>query len=745
MNSSRRALDLFEILVSLPPAEREVRLIEQCADDPALRREVGRMLVADDLLQGDPTSTPRVELDEGARVGDYRILATLGRGAHGVVYRARQSYPERDVALKILHGNGMSTQRRFAAEITTLARLQHPHIVQFYAAGSAVCAGGPVSYLAMEIVDGGCDLRAFLQSRRLTVRERVELLVKLADALEHAHQRAVLHRDLKPENILVALSSDGSGRPMIVDFGVARACEAEAFDGTVDAFVGTPAYSAPETLGVGVGMHDVRADVYSLGVVAFETLAGEAPTVVPGSDAVVALLQRSRAPARRLRDVVPRLGRELDQVMAMALASDPARRYQSARAFGDDLRAWLRCEPVLARRGGSIYRVCKFVQRRPAISALLVASLLLLFSVFGVWEVRNIEGRRTLRVVQVVLKTAIDGLDRLPSTAKLRGACLDDLWRDMEPLADRRSDDSLTSTVLANLVRARANVERDLGNWSAAAELRRRGLAVRQSLFERDSSPVIESDLATDLVLMGDVWADQGDYEAARPWYEDAHSHFAALAGAHPDDRRLVDDYGCSLDRLSGLITVLGDSGSLGGNDALLTERARVNAILQVLAPHHQATLLGENSYWAARADQARAQGDSAAQFAYLQGCMATARELVARYGGERLAQLRLVIAARRLASAALEVGRPEEARAVLDEARAPATAVFAWQEGVGIRDALFFDVVDAETHLVERHRVEASRLAREVVDYVAAHPKPFLRDLGARAANVAETAASGR
>ncbi|QEH35499.1 Serine/threonine-protein kinase PrkC [Aquisphaera giovannonii] len=310
-------------------------------------------------------------LPPGAAVryfGDYEVRRELGRGGMGVVYEARQVSLNRPVALKMIKAGLLADDaelRRFQNEAEAVALLDHPGIVSAYEVGEHQGQ----QYLAMKLVRGE-SLGPLPGRYRDDPRAAARLVAEAADALAHAHSRGILHRDLKPANILV----DAEGRPHITDFGLAKRLEADVEMTASGAILGTPAYMAPEQAAGRRGGITTATDVYGLGSVLYALLTGRAPF---GGDTVVetldALRTRPPEPPTRLNTRAPR---DLETICLKCLDKDPRRRYASAQALADDLRAWLASRPIAARRVGVVERAWLWCKRRPTVAALAAAVLI---------------------------------------------------------------------------------------------------------------------------------------------------------------------------------------------------------------------------------------------------------------------------------------------------------------------------------------------------------------------------------
>jgi WD40 repeat protein len=372
---------------------------------------------ASNLSSGRTLPWPADSPVPGCAVPGYELLAELGRGGMGVVFKARQVSVGRIVALKmILSGElaGPRERERFRAEAEAVGRLQHPNIVQLYEFGEV--AGRP--YFSLEFVGGG-SLADQLDGRPRPADRSAGLVETLARAMHYAHQQGVIHRDLKPANVLLLPTDDhpagdentaderpvsssslyflgplSSATPKIADFGLAKRLDCTGHTQTGDV-LGTPSYMAPELADGRSKDVSPATDVYALGAILYQLLTGRPP--FRGATPLETMVQVTRDDAVPPRSLRPDLPRDLETITLKCLHKDVGKRYASAAALADDMRRWRSGEPIAARPAGRVERLVKWVRRRPAVAALYAVTILMGVSLitFGVWT--NTALRRAFR------------------------------------------------------------------------------------------------------------------------------------------------------------------------------------------------------------------------------------------------------------------------------------------------------------------------------------------------------------
>ncbi|MEM9558107.1 MAG: serine/threonine-protein kinase [Acidobacteriota bacterium] len=529
-----RARELFERWVEARVVDgRTLDLDTLAAGDATTRRELAH-LIAGFRAVDEALPSPSA-LDEEPRrpppsLERYTVLELLGEGGMGEVWAAEQVTPiRRPVALKVIK-KGLDTAQvmlRFESERQALAAMDHPAIAKVFDAG-VTDDGRP--YFAMERVDGeaitvGCDRLG------LSIRERLELFVKVCDGVQHAHQKGIIHRDLKPSNILVR-DEGGILQPRIIDFGIAKAVSADlASDATLTQLgqvVGTPAYMSPEQADLENLDVDTRSDVYSLGVLLFELLVGVRPFAesplarlartdeeppTPSSkisslgDVAQGLAQSRGADVSTIRRL---LKGELDWVALKALHPDRSQRYDSPARLAEDLRRTFRDEPVLAGPPGAAYQVRKFISRHRVgvgVGGALVLAIAIAVGGLAHGLDRALEAeQRALaesRLSQEVADFLADLFERSDPKAE-RGESMS--VRQLLDRGARRISEELADQPLvqARLLLTMARSYRGLGDYAEARALHERAVEILQR-EEPESLELAQAshDLAETLIVSG--------------------------------------------------------------------------------------------------------------------------------------------------------------------------------------------------------------------------------------------------
>ena len=557
----QKVKDICYAVLDRKPDERSALLQELCAGDDELRRDVEVMIADACSEESVQTASARraVAASAGALpfaaalfgpaewkpeiIGGFRILRVVGEGGMGVVYEARQHEPSRTVALKVIRPGFATSEvlRRFRQEAHALARLQHPGIAQVYEAGTAETPFGPQPYFAMEFIRGQ-SLRAYVEQHRPSVRQRLELVARICDAVQHAHQRGLIHRDLKPSNILV----DDTGQPRILDFGVARLTDSDVQVTRLTdlgQLIGTLAYMSPEQVLADPMELDTRSDVYALGVILYELLAGRLPyTVSTRLHEAVNTIQHEDP--QRLSSISRAYRGDLETIAAKALEKDKTRRYGSAAALAADIRRYLQNEPISARPASATYQLQKFVRRHRALVTGVVVVVLALAAGFVATTREAIRARRAERAALSAEETAQaindflrnDVLAQASAVKQARPGSTTDPNLKVRTALDRAAASigerfQSRPLVEASIRQTIGDTYRDLGLYPDAMAQLDRALALRRSNLGDEHAETLET-----LHMRGHVLSLQAKYaEAEQLFTAVLAARNRTLGEAHPD------------------------------------------------------------------------------------------------------------------------------------------------------------------------------------------------------------------
>jgi serine/threonine protein kinase len=337
-------------------------------------------------------------------IGRYKILGIIASGGMGVVYEAMQEAPRRRVALKIIKAGAASDMalRRFEFEAQILAKLSHPNIAQIFEAGTWENENGENPFFAMEYIPGAMGIVEYAQKKDLSIQDRLELFSKICDAVHHGHQKGVIHRDLKPDNILI----DNQGEPKIIDFGVARATDADlaisTMQTTMGQLIGTLQYMSPEQCDADPDRIDTRSDVYALGVILFQLLSGKLPYDLrkQAIHEAVRVIKEQRPDS--LGTISATLKGDIDTIALKAMEKDKDRRYQSAAELASDIYHFLNNEPIIARPLSIGYQVRLFTKKyKRTCAAVVLLGISIVLGIIGTsWGMYEANVQKTEAIKQ---------------------------------------------------------------------------------------------------------------------------------------------------------------------------------------------------------------------------------------------------------------------------------------------------------------------------------------------------------
>ncbi|QJE95101.1 serine/threonine protein kinase [Luteolibacter luteus] len=484
---------------------RMTELLELAGESAAFFIETRkhRDLLAEDTLMAmseeDHRNAAAPHEDEpDSIIGRYRLIGRIGSGGGGIVYEAEQQEPvKRRVALKVIR-LGMDTETvisRFEVERQALALMDHPNIARVLDAG-ATSGGRP--YFVMELVRGD-RITTYCDKEKLGLTERLGLFIQVCHAIQHAHQKGIIHRDIKPSNILVA-THDGLAQPKVIDFGIAKATEnrlsSAAMSTLLDQPMGTPAYMSPEQVDMGGIDIDTRSDVYGLGALLYELLAGRPPfdgdallksgmsemrrtilekdPLLPSASLGAAGPEAAEIAVQRCSErnrLISLLTGDLDWIVMKALEKDRNRRYQTANSLAMDVQRFLSDEPVLARRPGSLYLIGKFFRRNRVACISGGAVAISLIGGMGAATVLYLRERQAL-VEQERLRQEAESARAEESRLRGQAQARANISRVAVLLSEGKIEDAdallqKESLAFIDPSREAAGVFRSLGNWYA--------------------------------------------------------------------------------------------------------------------------------------------------------------------------------------------------------------------------------------------------------------------------------------
>ena len=594
-----RLQDLFEEVCALDLETARSILDQRCHGDEQLRTEAERMLRA--YQQERSANAEAHHTTAGGRFGAWQTIRLLARGGMGEVWFARRAdgQHEQHAALKILspYLAAPDSVHRFRRERELLARLEHPNIARLLDGGMS-SQGEP--YLVMEYVEG-LRLDQYCDEHRLSVRQRLQLLLKVCSAVNAAHQYLVVHRDLKPGNILVT----AEGEPKLLDFGIAKLIDSEAGleqTATANVFL-TPMYASPEILRGQPG--NVASDIYSLGVVLYELVAGRRPfdaSKLSPAALIESITQKdatrpSLAAATESSDIAALRGTtpeklksaldgDLDSIALKALAKNPGERYAAVAQLSDDIRRYLDGQPVTAVQSTWFYVARKFVRRnRLAVTAAATLFVSLAAGVAGtLWQAHIARQQRAnaeqrfndaRQLANYLLFDLYDSVGKIPGSmpvqAEMAGRTLEYLDR---LAAIKNTDPALRLELgqgylrLGTVLGRKLGLGDSLGNNAKAIEIDRKALGIVEPLVRQHPDDVADRrSLASIEEQLGGALSAAGQYSEAFQWLQKAAETFDQIATANPHDLRSLQDagrawqtYGKFTSEKSGYITFNADA-----------------------------------------------------------------------------------------------------------------------------------------------------------------------------------------
>jgi non-specific serine/threonine protein kinase/serine/threonine-protein kinase len=607
----------LDAVLALEPTRRPAYLGEIAGSDPEMYRELESLIASHEkantaflsppsrpALPDQPARSPQDAMI-GRRLGTYEVVAQIGAGGMGEVYRAFRADDQyrKQVAIKLVRAGQDSefVVRRFKNERQILASLDHANIARLLDGGTTEEG---VPYFVMELIEGQ-PIDQYCDGHKLPTAERLRLFSQVCSAVHYAHQHLIIHRDIKPSNILVT----EEGVPKLLDFGIAKILDAGAIEGdferTTTLFrILTPGYASPEQVkGEPI---TTASDVYSLGVVLYEQLTGRSPyrltgrapneisravcEIEPGKPSTAVLRQEpaesgedpiTPASLSAVRDGSPeklskRLSGDLDKIVLMALRKEPQRRYTSVEQFAEDIRRHLENLPVVARKDTAGYRASKFVSRHKAgvAAAVVVALTLLVGMAVTLREARiareeRARAERRFNDVRALAKSFMfdfdDAIQNLPGTTHAREMLVKVALQYLDSLAQESKGDRSLQSELATAYEKVGDIQgflsaQNLGNTSGALDSYGKALKIRQALVQSETSDATaRRALAITYGKIAEILSARSDFAGALENDGNAIKIYEALANATPSDSKASRDLATMYQRLAYHLTTKGD------------------------------------------------------------------------------------------------------------------------------------------------------------------------------------------